>query len=212
MQQRPLALVHPTANPANCKVDWTLKYVSTLYTIHSRKQLLHYFQTMDTINQPTFEVLDRDIEVFQVGDEFDFIPERAFEGCTKLREVILGEKVRSVGDRAFIYCPNLATLTIPAELEQFGFFCFFGCIELQRLAKSNEQREIISYLKHGKKFHQLSQEDQPSSLPDPSRSRVESARSRSRRRSTVLDTFNANSKTLEVIQNAPDPHEDASQR
>ena len=156
--------------------------------------------------------IPEDVKSVRVADGVTSIPERAFQGCQFLEEVSGCKDVKEVGDRAFIYCPRLSRVSFPSELETFGFFAFFGCTELQRLANSKEQRDLVSYLKHGKKFRELVEENEPLSVPESSKSRIDSARSRGRRKSSVLDDFNNNFEFSEMArQYASSVHEVVSE-
>ena len=55
------------------------------------------------------------------------IPQRAFEGCTGLTSVTIGNSVTSIGDRAFSGCTGLTSVTISDSLTSIGDSAFKGC-------------------------------------------------------------------------------------
>lgn len=54
------------------------------------------------------------------------IGEKAFLGCTQLRQVIFPMNLREIGDFALAGCGNIKTLSLPAMLEQIGAYAFSG--------------------------------------------------------------------------------------
>jgi hypothetical protein len=56
----------------------------------------------------------------------------AFSGCTKLANVDLGSKVKTIGNSAF-YNSGLVTLTIPASLTSIGTDVFYNCTLLESI-------------------------------------------------------------------------------
>lgn len=56
----------------------------------------------------------------------------AFEGCNALSEVEL-KNVRSLGDGAFLYCPELQSVTLPDTLTALGGDMFGGCTSLTEI-------------------------------------------------------------------------------
>lgn len=48
----------------------------------------------------------------------------AFDGCTKLSEVVLGPDLETIGDHAFAHCESLKEINIPDNLKKFGEYCF----------------------------------------------------------------------------------------
>ena len=69
------------------------------------------------------------------------IPNDAFSGCTSLEYVtFLGNNVMSIGDRAFMYCESLKTITtkttanaLPSSLETIGAQAFCLCQNMTKL-------------------------------------------------------------------------------
>lgn len=59
------------------------------------------------------------------------ITEYAFEGCSNLREVILSEKLKTVGNCVFRNCVSLSLIDIPGSVETLGRWVFENCGNLQ---------------------------------------------------------------------------------
>ncbi|MBQ7702543.1 MAG: leucine-rich repeat domain-containing protein [Candidatus Methanomethylophilaceae archaeon] len=55
------------------------------------------------------------------------IEDYAFYGATQLREVIISERVETVGDYAFYGCSGLKSLVIPDNVESIGKYSYSGC-------------------------------------------------------------------------------------
>ena len=64
--------------------------------------------------------------VTRIGDE-------AFEDCTGLTSVTLGNSVTSIGDVAFYDCSGLTSITIPDSVTSIGYYAFEGCTGLKSI-------------------------------------------------------------------------------
>lgn len=58
------------------------------------------------------------------------IGENAFEGCSSLKTITIGNGVKIIGDSAFSGCKELAAVTIPDSVESIGDSAFKGCSSL----------------------------------------------------------------------------------
>jgi len=54
-----------------------------------------------------------------------------FIGNTTITSVVIEEGVTHLGDKAFVDCSNLATVSLPASLESIGEYVFFSCSNLE---------------------------------------------------------------------------------
>lgn len=70
-----------------------------------------------------------------IGDE-------AFEGCTILNSVILGDSVKSLGIDAFRGCYELKEIIIPSSIEVIGKSCFYDCVSLESAVLGDRVREL----------------------------------------------------------------------
>ena len=56
--------------------------------------------------------------------------EGAFRYCYNLKNVVIPNTVKRIGDDAFINCKNLETLVLPDSVEEIGNYAFNGCNKL----------------------------------------------------------------------------------
>ena len=61
------------------------------------------------------------------------IGDGAFEDCTGLTSVTLGNSVTSIGDVAFYDCSGLTSITIPDSVTSIGYYAFEGCTGLKSI-------------------------------------------------------------------------------
>ena len=75
-----------------------------------------------SINIPSsIKVNDVDYAVTSIG-------ECAFEGCSGLTSVTIGNSVTSIGRSAFYSCSSLTSVTIPNSVTSIGHAAFYDCI------------------------------------------------------------------------------------
>jgi len=70
------------------------------------------------------------------------ITERAFEGCTKLEEVVLNVGLETIGPKAFLRCESLRSIIIPSTVTEVCFCAFQNCRNLKEVVL-NEGLQII---------------------------------------------------------------------
>ena len=58
------------------------------------------------------------------------IASSAFDGCTTLTSVTIGDGVTSIGGSAFAYCTSLTSITIPDSVTSIGYSAFMRCSSL----------------------------------------------------------------------------------
>ena len=58
------------------------------------------------------------------------IGNQAFEYCSCLESVTIGNGVTAIGDQAFCYCNNLTSITIPDSVTSIGVTAFYACKSL----------------------------------------------------------------------------------
>ena len=68
-------------------------------------------------------VIKFDAPVTSIGYE-------AFEGCSSLTSVTIGNRVTSIGGCAFYGCSSLKSLTIPNSVTEIGGYAFYNCTSL----------------------------------------------------------------------------------
>ena len=65
-----------------------------------------------------------------------------FSGCRKLRNVVLNEGLQVIGNRAFMNCISLESITLPSTLTTLEYSTFSSCTSLRKL-KINEGLQKI---------------------------------------------------------------------
>lgn len=63
-----------------------------------------------------------------------FILENAFQNCSGIERLALGEGLEMIGKGAFSYCSKLESLIIPGNVEAFGISMLSGCSSLKELS------------------------------------------------------------------------------
>ena len=70
------------------------------------------------------------------------IGESAFEDCSGLTSVTIGNSVKSIGDEAFSGCSGLTSVTIPNSVTTIGSYAFYGCSGLTSVTIPNSVTSI----------------------------------------------------------------------
>ena len=70
-------------------------------------------------------------------DEYDFqvteIFYRAFDDCSRLTQIVMGNNVEEIGDYAFAGCKNLTNIKLPNSLSDAGYRAFSECTRLEEI-------------------------------------------------------------------------------
>lgn len=68
-----------------------------------------------------------------IGDNIISIGDSAFYGCTNLQTVVIGKNVKTIGAKAFYKCTKIKKIVIPASVNKIGKQAFFGCKKLKSI-------------------------------------------------------------------------------
>ena len=73
--------------------------------------------------------------VFTIPDDTQItsIDDRAFDSCSMLEEIKIGNNIKKIGDYAFRDCTNLKTINIPESITNIGNYIFLNCTELKNV-------------------------------------------------------------------------------
>ena len=74
-----------------------------------------------------------DREVVSIPGYVEEIGRGAFEDCTSIVKVIIGNNIKVVNDFAFSGCTSLETIVIGEGVANIGFRAFAGCSSLQNI-------------------------------------------------------------------------------
>ena len=77
----------------------------------------------------------RALNLFEIGD-------RAFIGCDRLSSISFGNKLEVIGEKAFSYCSSLSSVALPDSLVRLGSSAFEGCRKLCRICLSDNLKFI----------------------------------------------------------------------
>lgn len=73
---------------------------------------------------------NRYITEITIPDSVKYICRYAFENCSNLKKVDLGNGVEYIGDASFSYCEQLTEINIPSSVRFIGSNAFSGCYNL----------------------------------------------------------------------------------
>lgn len=74
------------------------------------------------------------------------IGNNAFNGCFKLKSVVISERCREIGEYAFCDCTSLETLFITDSVKEIGNHAFSGCVSLKKVRLPKGLEYIEEYL------------------------------------------------------------------
>jgi hypothetical protein len=77
-----------------------------------------------------------------IGNNVTSIGNHAFYGCSKLTSVTIGDNVNSIGNYAFEFCHMLKNVTIPNSVTGIGSWAFYGCNRLMSVIIGNNVTNI----------------------------------------------------------------------
>ena len=107
---------HSDLSPGNLRDnnDGTYTYVYTVTTV------------IDPVCAFTIDKSYDNLEgiIFPVSDNFTFIPNELFKDATALKRVVLSNKIRAIGNKAFGAASNLEEINFPTSLEEIGYAAF----------------------------------------------------------------------------------------
>ncbi len=78
----------------------------------------------------------------RIPSSVTFISACAFDGCDRLKTVVLPEGLRGIGYSAFANTVNLTKVHMPASLKRIGEYAFQGCSGLQSVSLNEGLEEI----------------------------------------------------------------------
>ncbi|WP_203282123.1 leucine-rich repeat domain-containing protein [Metamycoplasma hominis] len=98
---------------------------------------------IDKNNKKILSYLDKKTTKVTIPSSINEIGDSAFLDCRNLKEIVLNEGLKKIGDWAFSGT-NIKSITIPGSVKEIGDSAFFGCSNLKEVIL-NEGLEKIGY-------------------------------------------------------------------
>lgn len=119
-----LSKEHSIEDDANAKYfNFKLKKLTYNYNTVEIKYSQSY-QDYDTIIiPPVVHINGEDLYVTTIG-------EKAFEGCSKLKNIVLPYRLERIDNMAFYGCSELTNIKLPSSLKYIGDYAFVKCVKL----------------------------------------------------------------------------------
>ena len=78
------------------------------------------------------DVKDKSASAISIPEAYENVPvtaigDKAFFGCTAVREIVIPSKVTTIGKQAFDCCASLYSITIPSGVKAIGDNAFDNC-------------------------------------------------------------------------------------
>lgn len=99
-----------------------------IYACGKSAESFTVLDTVETIGYGCFK--NCNLKSVTISDSVKTIKEYAFQDCTKLESVVLGNNLESIQGYAFIRSA-IKSITIPASVTSFGWSCFAECAQLE---------------------------------------------------------------------------------
>ena len=77
-----------------------------------------------------------------IGDSVTNIGEEAFSYCESITNVVIGDSVTTIGNQAFSNCTSLASVIVPDSVTSIGYNAFSGCSSLVSISIGSSVTDI----------------------------------------------------------------------
>lgn len=107
------------------------KSIDTVHITKGTGRMLNY-STYSYKNTPWYWT-EADTVTVTLDEGIEYIGEKAFYECDKLRSFTIPNSVTAIGDYAFSRCTNLGSIAIPDSVTDLGRYTFEGCTGLKSI-------------------------------------------------------------------------------
>ncbi len=138
----PVSLSDRTCDAIDCTYDENIKNVKIPQTVIYKGIAMNVLNVM-----PYVCYGNKNIEIAEVSCE-GVLSEYAFNGCSNLKSIKLGDEITSIGNRAFQNCSALQSVNIPDAVTSIGEYAFSGCSSLADVKIGNKVKTLGEYTFH----------------------------------------------------------------
>ncbi len=134
-----LFLVDSKGNKTKISPDENGKYLCTMPDSEDPVRIIATYILNNECGEDAKWILDSEGTLFIYGtgemDNWNFSETNLppWYGITRVKKVLVGEGITTIGDYAFSYCPNICEINIPDSVTSIGDCAFRGCTGLNSL-------------------------------------------------------------------------------
>ncbi len=133
----PVSLSDRTCDAIDCSYDQSIKNVKIPQTVTYKGIAMKVLNVM-----PYVCYGNTNIEAAEVNCE---LSEYAFNSCSNLKSIKLGDEITSIDKCAFQNCSALQSVNIPNAVKSIGEYAFFGCSVMTSATIGNAVKTINQY-------------------------------------------------------------------
>jgi hypothetical protein len=89
--------------------------------------------------------VNKEVKTFKIPEYVNVIEEKAFQNCTKLREISIPNNVRKLGRTCFAVCSSLVSVSINSRLPEIPDCAFHSCRSLRRVTMRYQVTRVGSW-------------------------------------------------------------------
>lgn len=124
-------------------LTWTFDTETGVLTIDGEGEMDNFalYNNINKTSAPWYDYYSSMTELV-IGDKVASIGDYAFYNCDTLTSLEISGNVKNIGDYAFYNCDNIKEITIPDSVTSIGKFLFCNCYGLKTLILGNGLTEI----------------------------------------------------------------------
>lgn len=135
------------SKPKSWSSLWNSTKIPVLWGL-SQYKIDNLFNYIVNNNKEIFllECVDKNIDTINLKDLYQYpikgICRSCFEGCSKLKSIVISDKVEFIGKYAFKDCVLLQNIKLPKSLKTLGKYAFDNCDSLDEIIIPNNLRRL----------------------------------------------------------------------